>query len=125
MKSNKIFLYMIIHDLKHPTESVITQLEHLKEELTEGRKQLKTQCLLLNRLDDKIKALTACQKKEQKKPPISKSRSLNDTLQEKFSGIDQILIEIDNRKRVTQQLIESNKPSDVSARDQDLQVSDW
>jgi len=29
MKSNKVFTYMVIHDLKHPIESAISQIEHL------------------------------------------------------------------------------------------------
>ena len=33
IKTNKIFLYMVIHDLKHPTDSMISQLSHLQTEL--------------------------------------------------------------------------------------------
>ena len=29
LATNKVFLYMVIHDLKHPTESVRLQLGHL------------------------------------------------------------------------------------------------
>lgn len=30
IQANKIFLYMVIHDLKHPAESQISQLEALE-----------------------------------------------------------------------------------------------
>jgi len=33
IKTNKVFLYMVIHDLKHPTESMISQLESLFKQL--------------------------------------------------------------------------------------------
>jgi hypothetical protein len=31
LKMNKIFIYMIIHDLKHPTEAVIQQLNNVDQ----------------------------------------------------------------------------------------------
>jgi len=37
MKSNKIFLYMVIHDLKHPTEAIISQLFNLKDALQSNK----------------------------------------------------------------------------------------
>lgn len=33
IETNKIFLYMVIHDLKHPTESMISQLGTLQDQL--------------------------------------------------------------------------------------------
>jgi hypothetical protein len=38
--NNKIFLYMVIHDLKHPTESMISQLGQLMNELCGHSEQL-------------------------------------------------------------------------------------
>jgi hypothetical protein len=32
LKSKKIFLYMVIHDLKHPTEAALSLLGTLKQE---------------------------------------------------------------------------------------------
>jgi hypothetical protein len=34
LKKNKIFLYMVIHDLKHPTESMMSQLQIMDEKMT-------------------------------------------------------------------------------------------
>lgn len=31
---NKVFIYMIIHDLKHPTECINSSLNHLETELS-------------------------------------------------------------------------------------------
>jgi len=33
IQANKIFLYMVIHDLKHPAESQISQLETLENQI--------------------------------------------------------------------------------------------
>jgi hypothetical protein len=30
---NKVFIYMIIHDLKHPTECILSSLRHMEGEL--------------------------------------------------------------------------------------------
>ena len=30
LEANKVFTYMVIHDLKHPNESVVSQLELFK-----------------------------------------------------------------------------------------------
>ena len=35
INSNKMFLYMVIHDLKHPCDSMISQLSHLQTSLEE------------------------------------------------------------------------------------------
>ncbi len=33
LRTNKVFIYMIIHDLKHPTECINASLNHLETEL--------------------------------------------------------------------------------------------
>ena len=52
MKSNKVFLYMVIHDLKHPVESAIVQIELLKNIV-----KIKSLTLLVDKLFEKIDAL--------------------------------------------------------------------
>ncbi len=34
MRLNKVFIYMIIHDLKHPTECIVTSLKHMETKLS-------------------------------------------------------------------------------------------
>ncbi len=38
IKNDKMFMFMVIHDLKHPTEAVINQLQLLKAEMLELKK---------------------------------------------------------------------------------------
>jgi len=52
MQNNRVFLYMVIHDLKHPTESIISQLSRLQDELLESRAQIR-------RLDLVVESLSA------------------------------------------------------------------
>jgi hypothetical protein len=33
LRMNKVFIYMIIHDLKHPTECIVTSLKHMDAKL--------------------------------------------------------------------------------------------
>lgn len=33
LRMNKVFIYMIIHDLKHPTECIVTSLKHMETKL--------------------------------------------------------------------------------------------
>jgi hypothetical protein len=36
LEANKVFTYMVIHDLKHPTEAVISQLDIFKDKINSG-----------------------------------------------------------------------------------------
>lgn len=36
LKMNKIFTFMVIHDLKHPTEAIIDSLKNLDEEISQN-----------------------------------------------------------------------------------------
>jgi len=40
-KKAKIFMYMVIHDLKHPTESLIDSVEQILSKFEDFQKQLK------------------------------------------------------------------------------------
>ena len=54
MQNNKVFLYMVIHDLKHPTESLISQLSRLEDELLESRAQIRKLELVVENLNSKL-----------------------------------------------------------------------
>jgi hypothetical protein len=43
IQNNKTFLYMVIHDLKHPTEAALIQLGLLKDETTLQRNLIRKQ----------------------------------------------------------------------------------
>ncbi len=61
MNNNKVFLFMVIHDLKHPTESVISQLYRLQDELLESRAQIRRLELVVESLSAKIQKLKPTQ----------------------------------------------------------------
>ena len=56
LESNKAFTYMIIHDLKHPTESIKVTIDHQLVTFTDTIKELenvhRTQELLCQNIDD-------------------------------------------------------------------------
>jgi len=54
MQNNKVFLFMVIHDLKHPTESIISQLSRLQDELLESRAQIRRLDLVVESLNSKL-----------------------------------------------------------------------
>jgi hypothetical protein len=58
IKSNKIFLYMVIHDLKHPTESALSQLESLRDETLHQRNIIRKQAALIQTLHKQVKMLS-------------------------------------------------------------------
>lgn len=39
IEANKVFTFMVIHDLKHPNESVVSQLEVLKTKILNALEQ--------------------------------------------------------------------------------------
>ena len=45
---------MVIHDLKHPTESLISQLSRLEDELLESRAQIRRLELVVENLNSKL-----------------------------------------------------------------------
>ena len=57
MQNNRVFLYMVIHDLKHPTESIISQLSRLQDELLESRAQIRRLDLVIESLSAKLQRL--------------------------------------------------------------------
>ena len=40
-KKAKIFMYMVIHDLKHPTESLLSSVENILNKFDDFEKKLK------------------------------------------------------------------------------------
>ena len=48
---------MVIHDLKHPTESIISQLYRLQDELLESRAQIRRLELVVENLNAKLQRL--------------------------------------------------------------------
>ena len=50
IKSNKIFLYMVIHDLKHPTEAALSLLGTLKDETLRQKDLIQKQEKLIQSL---------------------------------------------------------------------------
>lgn len=49
--NNKIFLYMVIHDLKHPMESMISQLGVLQNQLEQHSQKLSSLFVNLDPLE--------------------------------------------------------------------------
>lgn len=62
LEANKVFTFMVIHDLKHPTEAVVAQLETFNEKLQVAIKISKEIKLDCNRKENeslqRIKAIT-------------------------------------------------------------------
>ena len=73
MQNNKVFLYMVIHDLKHPTESLISQLSRLEDELLESRAQIRRLELVVENLNSKLLRMKPRQPKEGNKKLLTTS----------------------------------------------------
>ena len=54
LKKDKTFLYMVIHDLKHPIESVISQLKFYRAEALLHKKTIARQAILIEALDKQL-----------------------------------------------------------------------
>ena len=62
---------MVIHDLKHPTESLISQLGRLQEELLESRAQIRKLEQAVENLNSKLLGMSPWPKKVIKVPSRS------------------------------------------------------
>jgi len=54
LQNDKVFLFMVIHDLKHPTESTISQLEFFNAEIMKLRSTILKQASEIESLQKEI-----------------------------------------------------------------------
>ena len=88
MHNNKVFLYMVIHDLKHPTESIISQLYRLQEELLESRAQIRRLELVVENLNAKLQRLKPPREPQEINKKPSASFGLQNNVDSYANGVD-------------------------------------
>ena len=122
MQNNKVFLYMVIHDLKHPTQSLISQLSRLQDELLESRAQIRRLELVVENLNSKLLRMRPRQLKEVNKKP-STTVDLRKSINLNLGGVNQIVESIDRRKKITLSVIEQSVPRSIELLDdEDIDV---
>jgi septal ring factor EnvC (AmiA/AmiB activator) len=79
---------MVIHDLKHPTESIINQLYRLQDELLESRAQIRRLELVVENLNAKLHRLRPSPERKELARIPSASFNLGNDVESYTNGVN-------------------------------------